>query len=452
MTALAGPSAFQKGNKRPLKRWASAFLVAATGAVLCLVLLCSFGFDYQNMAHGGSIDLRNRITGIRLLEKGVDPFHYKWRKGEPSEFCDLYNNLAVPVSKTTVTPAFLVLHRPLARLPYRSAQFDWLVFQWICLIGAGAVWLRACGTVRDRWLWVLLLTGFTFTCTWRLHAERGQSYVVLLFLLAGWLAQSRGDSRSGGFFGGLIAGALIALRPPLLLILVPFIAVRGRPQLGGALAGLAAGVGVPLLFDASCWQDYLGGMQQWSQLYRDGINPRPPLLDFPPVIEGMPTHVLGRFATIPFADSSFYYLLRKCCGINGLPALPFAALLASLVTLWFWLARRQPLDVVLVGIAAWSFLADFFLPALRNCYNDVLVLNIIGFGLAAGLRSGRWSLRLGLATLPAAWLILHKLPHSVWIINLPTLVYTLIAVLALVLPLIKRGEASPVAKPEQSEL
>jgi len=99
MTALAGPSAFQKGNKRPLKRWASAFLVAATGAVLCLVLLCSFGFDYQNMAHGGSIDLRNRITGIRLLEKGVDPFHYKWRKGEPSEFCTSTTTSPFPSAK-----------------------------------------------------------------------------------------------------------------------------------------------------------------------------------------------------------------------------------------------------------------------------------------------------------------------------------------------------------------
>ena len=438
-------------NKRFLRLLALSFLVTVAGMVLCLVLLCSFGFDYQNMVRGGSIDLRNRITGIRLMEKGVDPFHYKWRQGEPPEFCDLYNNLAVPVSKTTVTPTFLMVHWPLARFPYRSAQFDWLVFQWVCLIGAGVIWLRACGSVRDRLLWALLLTGFTFTFAWRLHAERGQSYVVLMFLLAWWLTQSRGKSLGGGFVSGLIAGFLIALRPPLLLVLVPFIVVHGRNQIGGAIAGLAAGAGVPLLLDASCWQDYLGGMQEWSHVYRQGFNPRPPVQDFPPVIEGLPTYLLGRFATLPYADSSLYYLLRKSCGISGLPVLPFAALLVSLVMLWFWRARRLPADVVLVGVAAWSFLMDFFLPAMRNSYNDVLVLNIIGFGLAAGLRCGGWSLRLGLATLPVAWLILHELPQQVWIISLPTLAYTLIAVFALVLPLIKKDDESLVAKPGASD-
>ena len=33
----------------------------------------------------------------------------------------------------------------------------------------------------------LFVTGFTYTAAWRLHAERGQAYVLLAFLFACWL-------------------------------------------------------------------------------------------------------------------------------------------------------------------------------------------------------------------------------------------------------------------------
>jgi len=47
-----------------------------------------------------------------------------------------------------------------------------------------------------------------------------------------------------------------------------------------------------------------------------------------------------------------------------------------LLTLGFWLAahRDRPDEVLLCGLAGWSFLADFFLPAYRNPYNDLMNL------------------------------------------------------------------------------
>src|SRR5271168_3624316 len=97
--------------------------------VLGLLLLISFGIDFNNVAEGGAIDLRNRITGIRLLEHNVDPYHYKWQEPEPPDYCDPYNNPLLKVSKTTATPALLLLHLPLAALPYRLAQFLWFFLQ-----------------------------------------------------------------------------------------------------------------------------------------------------------------------------------------------------------------------------------------------------------------------------------------------------------------------------------
>src|SRR5271163_909595 len=111
-----------------------------------LALLVSFGVDFANTAQGGAIDLRNRITGVRLLEHGIDAYHYKWREGEPEEYCDPFNNPKLTVSRTTATPALLLLHLPLAALPYRLAQFLWLFAQWALLLGTSWLWLRVCST------------------------------------------------------------------------------------------------------------------------------------------------------------------------------------------------------------------------------------------------------------------------------------------------------------------
>src|SRR6202453_2557682 len=135
-----------------------------------LALLVSFGVDFANTAQGGASDLRNRITGARLMEHGIDAYHYKWQEGDPEEYCDVYNNPKLPVSKTTATPALLMVNLPLAVLPYRLAQFGWFLVQWLLLLGTGWLWLRACVTSRQRWLVALAVTAFTYTAAWRLHA------------------------------------------------------------------------------------------------------------------------------------------------------------------------------------------------------------------------------------------------------------------------------------------
>ena len=223
-----------------------------------LALLFSFWLDFANMAQGGAIDLRNRITGLRLLEQGIDPYHYKWHEGDPEQYCDPFNNPNLTVSRTTATPALLMLHLPLAPLPYRVAQLLWLGAQWLMLLGTGWLWLRVCATSRQRWLVALFVVGFSYTAAWRLHAERGQSYVLLAFAFAGWLSLTFDPKRTNGLLAGCIAGLLIALRPPFAL-LVPFLALHRRGQLSGAAVGLLAGIALPMLWADDCWLRLLLG-------------------------------------------------------------------------------------------------------------------------------------------------------------------------------------------------
>jgi hypothetical protein len=404
-----------------------------------LALLVSFGVDFANTAQGGAIDLRNRITGLRLLEHGIDAYHYKWHDGDPEAYCDVYNNPKLPVSKTTATPALLMLHVPWAALPYRLAQFLWFFAQWLLLLGTGWLWLRACPTSRQRWLVALAVTGFTYTAAWRLHAERGQAYVLLAFLFACWLTATLDPKRGNGFVVGCIAGFLIALRPPFVL-LVPFLAWHRRGQLVGAAVGLALGFGLPLLMNPAGWTDYFSAMRTHSELYRNAIDPRPGPQSYPPTVEGIPTDTLGNYVAIPYADFSVFALLRWL-GFAPFPAAPVVLAVAMLLALWIGLSRKQPAEHLLPGLAAWFFLIDLFLPAYRDSYNDVLILNVValGFVTAAKFPWAAWPCALAL---PLGWAVYAFGPEQAWLINLPTALFTLGAILFLFLPIFRQARGN----------
>jgi len=424
-------------------------LSLVAGATLVVLLLISLGIDWGKVSAGGTIDFRNRITGARLLWSHRDAYHYKWKMHASPELCDPYNNPVLPISRVTVTPTLLMLNFPLGALPYRVAQFIWLLGQWLLLLGAGFLWWRAIPTTGLRWLWAAALVGFTFTVAWRHHTDRGQAYVVMLFLLAAWMALTRhpqiGSRWWGALLAGLVAGLLVAVRPPLVLLLGPWILLRRRGQLAGLVLGVALGAGLPLLWSSSCWSDYFSGMQTWSELYRAGKgNPPPGPQAYPPVIEGMSIDVLARFGrSIPFADSSIFGFFRAW-GIMNVPALPVALVFVALVGLWFWLSRAQPDDVLFLGIAAWSLLADLFLPAPRNSYNEVLVLNLVALVLIMRGRHA-WMLWILLAAWPAGWWVIRTLPRERGLINLPTLIMIAASVLLLLRPVFGKPRPEPGA-------
>ena len=414
----------RSSSQHPL--WLAACLL------LALLLLNSFRIDWGHVTSGGSIDLRNRITGARIMAAGIDPFRYKWKPGEPAEYCDPYNNSAVAISKTTITPTFLLVKLPLAQFSFSISPQIWLICQWLCLLGTGALWLRACGSDRERWMWACLIVGFTYTVGWRLHADRGQGYVLPLLLFAAWFALMRKPSPRSHLAAGVLAGLIISLRPHYLLILAPFMLLRRRDQILPAAISLAILVAVPMLWDVSCWSDFHAGMSEWSNLYRNNINPRPPPLAFPAVVEGMPIDQLGRFAIIPFADSSIYALFRSF-GWTGVPDLPVTLFFAILIAAWYFFSRKQTDAALLIGIAGWTFIGDFFLPALRNCYNDVLILNVMAIAWISG-KALRPALILALLSIPLGWWVLAEMPRARWMINLPTLAMLAASVLCLWVP------------------
>lgn len=396
------------------------------GVLVMAALAVSFGIDLCNTADSGAVDLRNRITGVRLMEHGIDPYHYKWQEGDPEEYIDLRNNPNLPVSKTTSTPALLLLHLPFAAMPYRVTQYLWLVVQWLLLLGTGCLWWRACETPRGRWLVTLFIMAFSYTEAWRWQAERGQAYVLFAFLLAYWLTTTR-DSKQN-FLAGFVAGFLVALRPPAILLL-PFLALHRRGQWIGATTGLITGFGLPMFLKPLIWADYFSAMQTFSHLYRNSLNPAGSPMNYPEIIEGIPLKLLGTLMPFHAGDFSVHGLLRYLKW-EPVPGLPLLLAVGILFVLWLWLSRAQKIDRLLTGMAAWFFLGDLFLPALRFSYHDVFILNVVFAGIVATrkLSPTTW---LCLLALPIGWSIYLYFPTEKWWINLPAFLFTLGAILSL---------------------
>jgi len=395
-----------------------------------LALLVSFYIDLSNTEQGGSVDLRNRITGVRLLTHGIDAYHYIWHKDDPAEYCDLRNNPHLPVSKTTVTPALLMLYLPVATVPYRITQFFWLMAQWLMLLGMAWLWLRACTTPFQRWVVVLFIVGFSYTQAWRWEAERGQSYMLFAFLFACWMTRTIDAKRGNGFVAGCVAGLLVALRPPFILLLL-FLALHRRGQLMGAIAGLLLGFGLPLLMNPAAWTDYFSAMQTHSDLYRHGLNnPAKGPQAFPEVIEGTPTTILSHLAPFAYGDFSAHALLHR---LGFPPTSAFPVLLAVIVPFMLWLrwSWGKSRELLLPGLAAWFFLVDLFLPAIRYSYYDVLILNVVlaGIIVAKKIPWAAWPCALALSM---GWAVYALSPVPALLLYLPAFFFTLGAILFIV--------------------
>jgi hypothetical protein len=410
-------------------------------AAMALIVLavCSFVYDWTMVADTGSIDYRNRVTGMRLLSKGIDPYHYKWTTGKPEQFCDPYENPNVPITKTTVSPAMLVAGWPLAVLPYGTSKAAWLLAEWAMLAGIWLMWLKWSGhTSASRWWWSVLVVGFSFTLTWRHHVDHGQGYLLWAFLLSGWLRLSV-LNRSGWptWLAGLVAGLLVCLRPPLLLAVGPLLVLRRRNQVLGAVFGVLLGLGLPALLKPDVWQDYGRAMATWSQLYRTQSEPRPGQRAIPPKIEGISTDQLASFWVKQFVDSSLYRIGRYA-GWQDISDKAMLAALCLAFGLWLLLSRPASDPAFMLGLAAWCYLADGFLPAYRYPYGDVMIIATIAMLPALGLgRKFGYGLAL-IGTAAGIWIVNIHPPQKEWI-YLPPLGLALLALFVILLSSRRRG-------------
>ncbi|MDB6070348.1 MAG: hypothetical protein JWL81_1519 [Verrucomicrobiales bacterium] len=366
------------------------FMIVALLAVWGLV------WDVIHTADGGSIDFRNRITGVRVASEHRDPYFFKWNRTESERLCDPFTFPASPVNHTTVTPVTLSLFYPLKDLPYNVSRWIWFGVQYAAL-GLG-FWAWARGSDRKNWLWGGLLTClFCLSPHWRLHIDRGQSYVVYagLFLALAAVARglkggvektSPGEAGNGGrsWAEGILASMLAVLRPTYAVLLGWGVARKNRSVIVASVVGLAVWAVLPtLLAGQAIWSNYFKAMGVHAQLYLTQTRFPAARFSASETIEKIPVDTFLRFPRIPFSDTSIYRLLSF--NVPGSPQVWLAVWACGAAVSGFLFMRRKQVGGPRFwwAVSAWILVGDFILPAYRYSYNNVLLWPVLLLGLNA---------------------------------------------------------------------
>lgn len=404
--------------------------------LLFLIPLAAWGVlrDIANTANGGSIDLRNRVTGARIAAAKIDPYSYKWTPGSPEEFCDLRNEPGSLLSKTTVTPWVLSAHTLFNSINYRSTQWLWFFFQYGALAVAVLAWTSRQSGDTSKW-GILITLIFSLTPSWRLHVDHGQIYVVFAAVFPGlyWLDHCRA-TRGRAIAEGLAGAFLIGARPIFLGQFAPVVKARRWLSLISAGGGMLLVVVVPVvLFGPSIWNHYLEAMKVHSEIYLLQMRPGSVPIRYPESIEGIPIDTLAGFSRqIPFADTSIFRNISFLLPPRGL-----LLLWGFLMTGFFihLILRKVPSIRIWWGAAAWILIGDFLLPAYRNPYNDILALPLFLFGISALenhflQKTWIWISILSLSLMILSW----KVPPSwKWYFPLPSLTLGILAIASTVI-------------------
>ncbi|MES2705716.1 MAG: glycosyltransferase family 87 protein [Verrucomicrobiota bacterium] len=371
--------------------------------LMIAMLLAVWGLvtDMIHTGGGGSIDLRNRITGVRAAAEHRDPYTYKWTRADGDRLWDPFDSPSSPVSHTTVTPVTLTAFLPFKNLDYRLTQWLWLAVEYAALGLGFLAWTRA--TAREHWVWGGLLTClYCLTPHWRLHVDRGQSYVLYAALLLGMMRAGQCPRQRGPWMEGITGSLLTMLRPTFGVLLGVSAARRKKAALLAAGSGLILWALLPvLLAGGGIWKNYFAAMAVQARQYLDHVKFPPARFSAREVIEGIPIDKFLNFPRIPFTDTSLYRLISFQLPPNLL--LGGWAVLAGLAG-WLLMRRRETgTPRFWWAVSAWIYIGDYLLPAYRYNYNHILLWPMLLLGLSAlkGRARAVWMI------LSSALLLLH---------------------------------------------
>jgi hypothetical protein len=354
--------------------------ISTTGVLSVLlaaaILVAALGFveDVMNTRDYGGVDLRNRVVGARVMLEGLDPYHFKWSGEYPDTLLDPVDNPANEVSRVTVPPSLLMLHMPFAGLSYSVQRTMWLCAQWLLLLASLLLFSR-CARSRDQALaiWIIWLF-IAATPIWRFHVERGQIYILFVFLaaLSFWL--SRRPWRYAALWGGAVLGAAASMRPTLALVLLPLLFFRKWKLAAGLAAGLAFFLLLSVLISGvPVWKDYAGAMRHHE---KDNLGLAQPesLERGYGLIEGMDN--LREFMPFPHINTSLQWKIKEVFGADVRSGALFvmlgAVLLLAAAFLWWFRGRRVTLEAAYLAGFSIVLVCEFFIPAIKAWYANIM--------------------------------------------------------------------------------
>ena len=341
------------------------------------VFLSITGFftDVSNTLKYGGVDLRNRVVGARLLKKDLDPYFYKWEKGDPVELLDPRDKVNSEVNMVTVPPSVLLLMSPIADVKYNIQRNIWFIAQWLLLLLSIFFFSRtSLDPSIKKMIWIVSLFFIGSSFFWRLHVERGQIYIlyVVLISLAYYLYNL--ENRYNQIWSGIVIGFAVVLRPPLILIPAMFLLYKNWKIILGSIIGAFSILGASLLVSGlNVWISYFKAMQIHGLNHVQGIEQ---VMSHYPYqnIEGIAN--LHGLANIPITDTSLQGFLKSIgVSVSGYILMLGFLVIFAIIIFFFW-KRKIQLSTGMIFLAGTFliFISDFFLAAARFSYNNVMLL------------------------------------------------------------------------------
>lgn len=345
------------------------------------IFLSITGFltDISNTLKFGGVDLRNRVVGARLLIAEQDPYYYKWQKGDSHLFLDPRDNPDWEVNRVTVPPTVLMFHSSFSWLSYKIQRYLWLLLQWFLLLGSIFLFSKSSGSkTKSKLIWIcgLFFVGSSFF--WRLHVERGQIYILYVFIIAlsYWIyAKKKNNSE---LWSGAISGIAMSLRPPLILISLPMLIHKRINFIIGNFIGIIVGIGSTFLIATSnTWLNYYTAMRAHGIIHLHSQYNASTHYPFQN-IEGISN--LWGLANIPIFDTSLQYMLGSI-GMNPTSNVLLTLLILILLTILVIVKKvfnnQMKFSMILLYGTILVFISEFFLPAARYSYNNIFWLLIL---------------------------------------------------------------------------
>ncbi|HVU96196.1 MAG TPA: glycosyltransferase 87 family protein [Puia sp.] len=242
-------------------RW--LLVVAAVTGILIYAI--NRDIHYEKAYNG---DLRNRVTGSRMIKDGRSPYFYKWKTGDGLRYYDPGNFDSVRPSNMTSTPVLYRLLSPLVEQPEARISEYWLVIEYLML---GAITLFAfltAPTTARRQAVVLVFGAVLLTNGWKEHTANGQTYLCIPFFAMLFLVfWKKKDHPANAILAGCAAACLILIRVNTLLFFPPFwLLVQTHPRRWWLFfcipMALFGGWALTSTHERGLWRDYFSNVNE----------------------------------------------------------------------------------------------------------------------------------------------------------------------------------------------
>lgn len=349
--------------------------------ILILAIIFSiqqFISDIYNAKTYGAIDLRNRIVGTRLVKLGINPYTFKWNSQTDSlTLLDPFDFPDLKVSRVSIPPSNFPIFSILAKIDnYNRIKFIWMLITWFLFTGTIFFIIIE---VRQKFLRRLLVTVgllyFSIGSFWRLHIEKGQIYIIYVFLIAFSYYIYTQKNKLSEFLSGLIMGINIVLRPFMIFFSIPMLTFGKWKFILGNIIGAIFAFGISLyLYGFDLWKHFFNYVNYQSKMH----------------LKEIVSHSQHYYQIItlkkdfydsydfPRFDTSIQKIIHTFFNFeltSSMLKLSLIIVMLFFTLLFFTLRKRKfTIDTIFIIGSLLVIISEFFVPSPRFSYNNVIFL------------------------------------------------------------------------------